>query len=253
MYRRSLLNLIVPAALLLGCNSALAESRLALVIGQSAYRSVPALPNPTNDAKAMSQLLSESGFEVLSASDLSQSQIREKVSEFAGKVAEKGPDTVALVFYAGHGLQIDGENYLVPIDVDPRREADIPLQAVRLNDILNALTSVPNKMRILLLDACRNNPFPELNKTAGHGLALVDTKVGKSRHLPVVLDLTRRGGRRWQRRRQSLHDGAARCRQGAGIDRGDLQARPRLRQQGDRWTSDAMGQLFADRRFQVCG
>ena len=70
MYRRSLLNLIVPAALLLGCSSALAESRLALVIGQSAYRSVPALPNPGNDAKAMSQLLSESGFEVLSASVL---------------------------------------------------------------------------------------------------------------------------------------------------------------------------------------
>jgi uncharacterized caspase-like protein len=178
MYRRSLLNLIVPAALLLGCSSALAESRLALVIGQSAYRSVPALPNPGNDAKAMSQLLSDSGFEVLSASDLSQSQIRDKVSEFAGKVAEKGPDSVALVFYAGHGIQIDGENYLMPIDVDPKREADIPLQAVRLNDILNALTYVPNKMRILLLDACRNNPFPELNKTAGHGLALVDTKVG---------------------------------------------------------------------------
>ncbi len=178
MSRRSLLNLIVPAALLLGCAPALAESRLALVIGQSAYRSVPALPNPANDAKAMSQLLSDSGFEVLSASDLSQSQIREKVSEFAGKLAEKGPDTVALVFYAGHGLQIDGENYLVPIDVDPKREADIPLQAVRLNDILNALASVPNKMRILLLDACRNNPFPELNKTAGHGFALVDTKVG---------------------------------------------------------------------------
>ncbi|HXV29563.1 MAG TPA: caspase family protein, partial [Sinorhizobium sp.] len=86
-------------------------------------------------------------------------------------------DTVALVFYAGHGLQIDGENFLVPIEIDPKREADIPLQAVRLNDILNTLTSVPSKMRILLLDACRNNPFPEL-KTAGSGLAIVDAKVG---------------------------------------------------------------------------
>ena len=104
--------------------------------------------------------------------------MREKVSEFAGKVAAKGPDTVALVFYAGHGLQIDGENFLVPIDVDPKREADIPMQAVRLNDILNTLTSVPSKMRILLLDACRNNPFPELNKTAGRGLAIVDAKIG---------------------------------------------------------------------------
>jgi uncharacterized caspase-like protein len=169
MSRRSLLNLIIPAAILLGAGPALAENRLALVIGQSAYRSVPALPNPANDAKAVSQLLSDSGFEVLSASDLSQSGLREKVSEFASQVAAKGSDTVALVFYAGHGLQIDGENYLVPVDVDPKREADIPIQAVRLNDILNTLNSVPSKMRILLLDACRNNPFPELSKTAGHG------------------------------------------------------------------------------------
>jgi hypothetical protein len=103
--------------------------------------------------------------------------MRDKVSEFAGKVAARGADTVALVFYAGHGLQIDGENFLVPVDVDPKREADIPIQAVRLNDILNTLTSVPTKMRIVLLDSCRNNPFPEL-KAAGHGLAIVDAKVG---------------------------------------------------------------------------
>ncbi|NOJ39043.1 caspase family protein [Bradyrhizobium australiense] len=177
MFRHALLKLIIPAAVLLGAHSASAESRLALVIGQSAYRSVPALPNPANDAKAVTQLLTDSGFEVSTASDLSQNQMREAVSEFAGKVAAKGPDTVALVFYAGHGLQIDGENFLVPIDIDPKREADIPIQAVRLNDILNTLTSVPSRMRILMLDACRNNPFPDL-KTAGSGLALVDAKVG---------------------------------------------------------------------------
>jgi hypothetical protein len=148
-----------------------------LVIGQSAYRSVPALPNPANDARAVTRLLTDSGFEVSTASDLSQNQIREAVSEFAGKVAAKGPDTVALVFYAGHGLQVDGENFLIPVDIDAKREADIPLQAVRLNDVLNTLTSVPSRMRILMLDACRNNPFPEL-KTAGSGLALVDAKVG---------------------------------------------------------------------------
>src|SRR3954452_4301819 len=178
MFRRSLLAVIIPATILLGASQALAENRLALVIGQSAYRSVPALPNPANDAKAMTQMLTDSGFEVSSATDLSQIQLREKVSEFAGKIAAKGADTVALVFYAGHGLQIDGENFLVPVDVDPKREADIPMQAVRLNDIVNTLTSVPSKMRFLLLDACRNNPFPELNKTAGSGLAIVDAKVG---------------------------------------------------------------------------
>ena len=177
MFRHALLKFIVPTALLLGTQSAFAESRLALVIGQSAYRSVPALPNPANDAKAVTQMLTDSGFEVSTAADLSQGQMREAVSDFAGKVAAKGADTVALVFYAGHGLQIDGENFLVPIDIDPKREADIPIQAVRLNDILNTLTSVPSKMRILMLDACRNNPFPDL-KTAGGGLAIVDAKVG---------------------------------------------------------------------------
>ncbi|WP_213284679.1 caspase family protein [Bradyrhizobium sp. sGM-13] len=177
MFRHALLKLMIPAAVLLGAHSASAESRLALVIGQSAYRSVPALPNPANDAKAVTQLLTDSGFEVSTAADLSQNQMREVVSEFAGKVAAKGADTIALVFYAGHGLQIDGENFLVPVDIDPKREADIPIQAVRLNDILNTLTSVPSRMRILMLDACRNNPFPDL-KTAGSGLALVDAKVG---------------------------------------------------------------------------
>jgi hypothetical protein len=177
MFRHALLKFIVPTALLLGTQSAFAESRLALVIGQSAYRSVPALPNPANDARAVTQMLTDSGFEVSTAADLSQGQMREAVSDFAGKVAAKGVDTVALVFYAGHGLQIDGENFLVPIDIDPKREADIPIQAVRLNDILNTLTSVPSKMRILMLDACRNNPFPDL-KTAGGGLAIVDAKVG---------------------------------------------------------------------------
>lgn len=178
MFGRSLLKVIIPVTLLLGASSALAENRLALVIGQSAYTSVPALPNPGNDARAVAQMLTDNGFEVLSATDLSQNQMREKVSEFAGKIAAKGADTVAMIFYAGHGLQIDGENFLVPVDVDVKRESDIPMQAVRVNDILNTLTSVPSKMRFLLLDACRNNPFPELNKSVGRGLAIVDAKIG---------------------------------------------------------------------------
>jgi hypothetical protein len=165
-------------AFLLGLGPARAESRLALVIGQSDYRSVPALVNPVNDARAIGQALTDDGFEVMSAADLSEDQMRAKLGEFAGKIAAKGPDTVALVFYAGHGVQIDGENYLIPVDVNPRREADIPIQAIRLNDLLNALTSVPNRMRIVLLDACRNDPFVDVSKTAGHGLALVDTKIG---------------------------------------------------------------------------
>jgi uncharacterized caspase-like protein len=178
MFRPFLLHTLMAAGILLGSHAAFAENRVALVIGQSNYRAVVALPNPANDARAMSQLLGNAGFEVTDAADLSQNELREKVGDFAAKVAAKGPDTVALVFYAGHGLQIDGENFLVPVDVDPKRETDIPLQAIRLNDVLNTLTSVPSKTRILLLDACRNNPFPAINRSAGHGLAIVDAKTG---------------------------------------------------------------------------
>src|SRR5258707_10069695 len=178
MFRPVLHRALLAAGILLGSHAAFAENRVALVIGQSNYHAVVALPNPANDARAMSKLLGDAGFEVMNAADLSQNEMREKVSDFAAKVAAKGADTVALVFYAGHGLQIDGENFLVPVDVDPKRETDIPLQAIRLNDVLNTLTSVPSKTRILLLDACRNNPFPAINRSAGRGLAIVDAKIG---------------------------------------------------------------------------
>ena len=163
---------------IIASSPAFAESRVALVIGNSAYRAVSPLPNAENDAKSMTELLGAAGFEVMSTPDLSQDDLRKTIGEFAGKLAEKGPDTVALVFYAGHGIQVDGENFLVPVDVDPKREADIPLQAVRLNDVLNTLNSVPNKMRIVMLDACRNNPFPAISQSTGRGLAMVDTKSG---------------------------------------------------------------------------
>src|SRR3954453_20285191 len=117
MSRPFLHYLLLAAGILFGSHTAMAENRVALVIGQSNYRAVVPLPNPANDAKAVAQLLADSGFEVSSASDLSQNQMREQVGGFPAKVAAKGPDTVALVYYAGHGLQIDGENFLVPADV----------------------------------------------------------------------------------------------------------------------------------------
>jgi uncharacterized caspase-like protein len=182
MRRPILCNLIFASSLLaltqlMTPTQAAAEARLALVIGQSAYRTVPELPNAANDAKGMAELLGNAGFNVTTAPNLSQNDMRQAISDFAGKVSASGADTVALVFYAGHGLQIDGENYLVPVDLDPKREADIPLQGVRLNDLLNTLGALPTRARIFMLDACRNNPFPALS-SAGHGLAIVDTKAG---------------------------------------------------------------------------
>ena len=182
MRRRVLRNLFLASSLvglaqLMTPTDADAEARLALVIGQSAYRTVPELPNAANDAKGMTELLGNAGFTVTTAANLAQNEMRAAISDFAGKVSASGADTVALVFYAGHGLQIDGENYLVPVDLDPKREADIPLQGVRLNDLLNTLGALPTRARIFMLDACRNNPFPALSG-AGHGLAIVDTKAG---------------------------------------------------------------------------
>lgn len=182
MRRPAFRNLLLASSLLaltqlMTPTDAAAEARLALVIGQSAYRTVPELPNAANDAKGMTELLGNAGFTVTTAANLAQNEMRAAISDFAGKVSASGADTVALVFYAGHGLQIDGENYLVPVDLDPKREADIPLQGVRLNDLLNTLGALPTKARIFMLDACRNNPFPALSG-AGHGLAIVDTKAG---------------------------------------------------------------------------
>jgi hypothetical protein len=183
MFHHTPRNLLLAAGVLAffqiaATHAVFAEKRVALVIGQSAYRAVVPLPNPANDAKKMTELLGNAGFEVTAAPDLTQNDMRLAVSNFAAKIAASGPDTVALVFYAGHGLQIDGENYLVPVDIDSKREADIPLQAVRLNDLMNTLGALPIRMRIVMLDACRNNPFPDINMTAGHGLAMVDTKAG---------------------------------------------------------------------------
>lgn len=155
-----------------------AESRMALVIGNSAYLTVSALPNPANDAKAVSELLSSAGFEVVPVADLSLADMRIAIREFTSLVSAKGPDTVALIFFAGHGVQVDGDNYLVPVDARIKREADVPMEALRLTDVMNALSAAPARTRIVILDACRNNPFSEINKTSGRGLAIVDAPNG---------------------------------------------------------------------------
>ena len=131
MPRTTLRYLVALAGLAIAVNAAFAEDRIALVIGDSSYRSVSVLPNPENDAKAMAELLNTAGFEVVSARDLSQAEMRATIGDFAARVAAKGSDTVALVFYAGHGVQIDGENFMVPVDARVEREADVPLQAVK--------------------------------------------------------------------------------------------------------------------------
>ena|GEM_PF-926172 len=158
--------------------AATSENRIALVIGNANYANNKPLNNPANDAQAISQLLNTAGFEVVMAFDLNRDVMKQTVEEFAARINEKGPNTVAMVYYAGHGLQVDGENYLVPVDAKFESEADLVESGVKLADVMGALEAVPSKMRIVILDACRNNPFAVSGDAGGKGLAIVDAPAG---------------------------------------------------------------------------
>lgn len=154
-----------------------ADQRVALVIGNSNYQSAPKLANPGNDAQSMSQLLNSAGFEVTQATDLTRKDMIRVVQDFTAKVAERGPSTVAMIYYAGHGVQVEGENYLLPVDAKISTSYDLDGNSLRLVDLMGTLDSITSRMRIVVLDACRNNPFPEVNDT-GRGLAIVDAPNG---------------------------------------------------------------------------
>ena len=153
------------------------EQRVALVIGNSNYRNAPQLANPDNDAQSMAQFLNSAGFEVISATDLGQNDMLRVVQDFSAKVSARGPNTVAMVYYAGHGVQLAGENYLVPVDAKVTNQIELVNDSVRLVDVMSTLETIPSRMRIVILDACRNNPFPGVND-AGRGLAVVDAPNG---------------------------------------------------------------------------
>ena len=153
------------------------EQRVALVIGNSNYQNAPQLANPDNDAESMAKFLSSAGFEVVAATDLTQNDMLRVVQDFSAKVSARGPNTVAMVYYAGHGVQLAGENSLVPVDAKVSSQTELVNNSVRLVDVMSTLETIPSRMRIVILDACRNNPFPDVND-AGRGLAIVDAPNG---------------------------------------------------------------------------
>lgn len=166
------------SAVLTGAQAQSHQPRFALVIGNSSYQAVGVLPNPVRDAEAVRRLLDAAGFEVTTALDLDRDAMREAVRSFADRLAGQGADSVALIYFAGHGVQVDGENYLLPVDADIGREADIPLAGVRLADVMATLDTVPSRTRIVILDACRNNPFDQAGTDIGRGLAVVHAPAG---------------------------------------------------------------------------
>jgi TPR repeat protein len=154
-----------------------AEKRVALVIGNSAYQAVPKLPNPDNDAKLMSDTLLSLGFFVVGGAarlDLDKSGFDAALEEFSRQLV--GAD-VALFYYAGHGVETHGLNYLVPVDAHPQDEADVFAQMVSTSDILDRLEKSSTRINLVLLDACRDNPFRGVRSTA-RGLAQMPAPIG---------------------------------------------------------------------------
>lgn len=155
------------------------EARIALVIGNSTYAHTTSLRNPKNDADLIEQSLKASGFTVHKHVDLSFKGMRRAIRAFAEDIDKKGSkNVVALVYYAGHGLQVDGTNYLVPVDAKIDRESDVSIETLSLSDMMGAIEQSRARINIVILDACRDNPYQRGFRSTARGLARVDAPTG---------------------------------------------------------------------------
>src|ERR1700761_7967247 len=149
--------LIIP--LFTHSTPAQAEKRVALVVGNSAYQNVARLDNPTNDASLMASTLKDLGFTLVGDGaqlNLEKAALDLAVQRFGKQL--QGAD-VALFYYAGHGVQVRGSNYLVPVNANPTREADVDFQMMDINLVLDQMQGSGTRLNLVILDACRNNPF----------------------------------------------------------------------------------------------
>src|SRR6202165_4013989 len=149
------------------------EKRIALVVGNGAYAKSP-LATAANDAGLIAQTLQAAGFDVVGARDLDGDTLRRSFRDFIQKAQASGPDTVAMVYLAGYGMQLAGENYFIPVDSSISRDTDIPTEGMRINDYVRQLASLPLKANIVVLDAARQQPFIEGGRPLASGLALVE-------------------------------------------------------------------------------
>jgi uncharacterized caspase-like protein len=169
--------LIALAALAGACSAAQAEKRIALVVGNAGYQA-GALTTPANDAGLIAQTLQAAGFDVAGARDLDQDSLRHAFRDFVEKATSSGQDTVAFIYVSGYGVQLEGENYFVPVDAKIARDTDIPAEAVRLSDYTRPLAALKLKAAIVVVDAARANPFAKGGTPLAGGLALVDPEPG---------------------------------------------------------------------------
>ncbi len=177
----ALLALLAPAFLAWRVADAAAaaapERRIALVIGNGAYASGP-LRNPTNDAQLMAETLAAVGFEVISRRDADQATMKRAIQEFGARLEAAGPQAVGLFYYAGHGVQLAGRNYLIPTRARIDREGDVDIEAVSADWVLDQMRFARNRLNLVILDACRNNPFVRSLRSADRGLARMDAPAG---------------------------------------------------------------------------
>jgi hypothetical protein len=138
-----------------------AAPRLALVIGNANYVKLGRLNNPSRDARLIAEKLRQLGFEVTETADRDLKGMSGDVDDFAGMIKERGPETVSLLYYAGHGLESDSINYLVPVNADIKRRSDVATRSLSVKRIAERLSAAGNQLNILIIDACRDNPFPE--------------------------------------------------------------------------------------------
>lgn len=167
--------LVAIAVLVAISGAATAEKRVALVMGNGAYAHLPRLQNPSNDAHAIAEILRTSlDFEVVESIDADLTLMMRRLSEFGNAATDAD---IALVFYAGHGIQANGRNYLLPVSAEVRTEIDLRTNAVRLDDIAEVLDVSGAKTKLIFLDACRDNPLPRLltRGAAPLGLARQET------------------------------------------------------------------------------
>ena len=151
---RSLVVAVLAFVVFAAPSVVLADGRVALVVGNSTYAHIGRLPNPDNDARDMSAALRRLGFEVTTEFDADRVELTDALRRFTRRSA--GAD-VSLVFYAGHGIEMDGVNYLVPVDARLERAVDVRYEALTLDDLL--VSTAGASLRLVILDACRNNPL----------------------------------------------------------------------------------------------
>ena len=150
--------------------------RQALVIGNSKYTHTGPLRNPANDAEAISSTLKQLGFNVMTLTDADQRQMDQAIRKFGADL--RGSNGVGLFYFAGHGMQIEGENYLLPTDINPSNEFDVTYDAVPVGKLLGQMEVAGNGMNVVILDACRNNPFARSFRSSSRGLAQVIAPTG---------------------------------------------------------------------------